>query len=179
MELPQVVTKESNEQQSNVDKNGEEILFEGISAFRNDTRNDACTYICTYCCAILFIMVFTCGLVIFFLPLYFMVCLCEIAIWKLYLTKDAIYHNRRAGYARGCCVSNWVIPLRDIKRIDVQGTQRIAVTVGRDKVSSYVGLRVALKITNQDSIIIDEVGNAREFVAAVKRQMARIGEENK
>lgn len=154
-----------NSGQKKLDENDEEIMFEGIY--------DLQALICAYGCAIPFLVIFTAGIVLLILPIIILVQCCNKASWKLYLTRNAIHHvyvPTNSGLM--LCKRNWVIPLDDIKDIYVRGcSDDIAVQLGNSMIYKYIPKYYHYKIDNEDCLLIHNVKNREEFVAAVKKAL--------
>ncbi len=161
----EVVTSEPQYQtnsQPKLNKNGEEIIFDSIS-------NSGNLWVCLFSsvCVILVMVICTCGILLLFSPIFIVMQICEYVHWELYLTKDAIHHTKNAHKSRGCCITHWVIPLREI--LVTKNKHTILVNVGTENIHKYISFQYLLFTTN--SIEITGVANAEEFVAAVKEQM--------
>lgn len=159
----EVVTMEPQHPvEKKLDKNGEEILFEGIPKFRTNPRDQLFATICVL------LVLCTCGLLLPFIPYCVVMWTCEYKYWELYLTKDGIHHTKNATYSRGCCLTHWVIPLKEVKDI-VLMKNKILINVGTENIYKYISFQYLLATT--DSIEIVGVENAEEFIAAVKEKL--------
>ena len=162
----EVVTMEPQHQvQKKRDKNGEEILFEGIPEFRTNPRMNFFSIVCV----LVLVVLCSCGLLLPFIPFCIVIQICEYKYWELYLTRDAIHHTKIATYSRGCCLTHWVIPFREIKDI-VLTKNKIVINVGTENIYKYISIQYLLATTN--SIEIVSVENAEEFISAVKEKLA-------
>lgn len=162
----EVVTMEPRSQmQKTLDKNGEEIIFEGIHEF-----HDPCIHLFSAVCIILLVILCTCGLLLPFIPYLVVMWTCEYKYWELYLTQDAIHHTKNALRSRGCCLTHWVIPLKEIKDISLMKSNKILINVGSENIYKYISIQY-LRITT-NSIEILGVENAEEFIAAVREKLA-------
>lgn len=135
-------------------ENGEDIIIEGIHGKRT----------AIWCCLALFyisLIVMSFGTGILFIP-------CIIGghyycakKWRLYLTRTDIHYNPGLQYT--------VTPLTQIAQISViPGTENIQIVTKHGSI--YNNAR-GITITNM--LKIDHVTNCREFVEAVKTEMAR------
>ena len=137
-----------------LDDNGDEIVLRGI---HNTTK--------AWCKTMLMFSLFV-GLTVIgllFIPLILLItyCVC-IRKWTLYVTHTDIHYNPGLQYM--------IVPFSDISEISVMpGTDSILIV---KKQGSAFQTGNGEVVTNQ--LDIDDVRNCKEFVEAVKREMASI-----
>ena len=107
-----------------------------------------------------------------FMPLSIIFGIKAVKAWKLYFTKSGIYHVRTNGV--GCCYNKWFIPMHDIEEVYVATRSTIWVQLtDPSKVLDYIHWcnrpLCGQKLT---CLVLSNVANAPEFVAAVKQQLA-------
>ena len=110
------------------------------------------------------------GLICIFLPMGIYCSKKAAQNWTLYLTRDAIHYLFQGQY--NCDRKNWRIPLADIKAIFVPDQHAIVIEMEPCKVYRYVAKPWLSELR---SITFTHCDNAREFVRAVKEQMAAAG----
>ncbi len=103
-------------------------------------------------------------------PLFLIICYATVKRWRLYLTKRGIYHTRPGSW--GCCVDDWFIPIEDILDIHVGigAKNELVIKVGPEKLKEYISWCYRPLFYEADSLIVNHVKNADEFVEAVKRE---------
>ena len=139
-----------------MNENGDEIVFEGI---RNPTK-----LIIFLVVIFSFMMIGSCGLLLLFLPFIIVMLYCVLfRKWRLYITHSELHYSLGFEYT--------ITPFSDISLITVvPGTNKILVN--RKHGSTLYSTHNGVIATNE--LRIDGVANYKEFVAAVKEEMARM-----
>ena len=135
-----------------MDNNGDEIVLKGIC----DVKKTWCFLAIFY----ISIIVLSCGLGLFIIPCFLAAnCFCT-KNWKLYMTHTDIHYNPGCQYI--------LVPFSDINKISViPGTK--TVLINKKQGSIY---NTANGVVIKNELKIENVRNCKEFVEAVKREMA-------
>ena len=137
-----------------INENGDDIVFEGI--------RDPKKLICFLVLIFSFMMIGSLGLGLLFLPCIISLNYCLFfRKWHLYITHSDLHYSIGFEYT--------IIPFSDINLISVvPGTN--TVLVGRKHGQTVIHSNRGVLVTNE--LKISGVANCKEFVAAVKAEMA-------
>jgi hypothetical protein len=92
--------------------------------------------------------------------------------WKLHVTHTSVKYSKPTGI--NCCDKSWVIPFGDIDDIFVcSGAKDVWVRMDPRKVDEYLGWCHKPLCRKLNCLVLSNVSNGHEFVAAVKRQMGQ------
>ena len=135
-----------------VNRNGDEIVFEGI----RDPTKSICSLVLIYS----LLTILSAGIFLLIIPCIIAHIYClQFRKWRLYITHSEFHYGVGFEYT--------IIPFSDINLISViPGTN--TVLVGRKYGQTVIGNNW---VTNE--LRISGVANCKEFVAAVKAEMAR------
>ena len=90
--------------------------------------------------------------------------------WKLYLTRSSVVYHRPTGF----CGNHWTVPFDLIQDIYVvRGTKDIWVKMEPADVYKYIGSCNRPMCGDLNCLVLSNVANGEDFVAAVKREMGR------
>ena len=152
-----------------VDSHGEQILAEG-----NPSRSSlVCDGINFY--LLMGLYMFIGGLALFFILIPLGIC-CGLRAtkdWRLYFTRNGIYHVRTTGSGCSCCYDTWFFALSDIRNITyIVGQKTILIEfVDPAKVNDYIHWCNRPMCRTTTGILIQHVANSEEFVVAVRQHM--------
>lgn len=153
------------QQQKQLSKEGEEIIFEGI-------QECGCKTIGFYICVMVVLVVLTCGVGILIIPCVILKYTCSYVRWELYLTREAVHYIKIERGGLACCANHWVIPFKHITSISLSaGTNDITINIERNKVFQSVTHRHQHWTESKTCLTLRDVANAEEFVAVVKKHM--------
>ena len=149
----------------NIDKNGEEILFEGICNRRK--------VFFSVCCSYFLITTYSFVGVLILIPLAIAFAVRASRGWRLYLTRRGIHYFLPNG-CFCCCDTNWVVPYSDFDDILITPgtTDSIWLSMEPSKIYEYVGKCNKPLCCDLNYLVLSHVENAEEFVNAVKREKA-------
>ena len=166
--MTEVVNLEPSQQRSNpafqkkYNDQGEEIVFEGVCH-----KPGVCSevfWIYFYASVVSLL-----GMLIL-IPIGIFCGLKAMKDWKLYLTRSSVVYIRPRGI--GCCDEKYTIPFSDIDDISVApGTRDIWVRMETSKINEYIGWWSRPMCGQLVALVLSNVANGEEFVAAVKREM--------
>ena len=138
------------------DENGDEIKFEGVCNRSGITSG--ITWFAIYILALSLL----CGCL--FIPLFIACCVMSVKNWKLYITCKGIYYTKTT-----CtCSDHFLIPLEDVEDIYIEPgkTHTIWIKMDHGKINKYL----PLYNRQLNCLVIENVQNSDDFVAAVKRE---------
>ena len=91
--------------------------------------------------------------------------------WKLYLTRSSMVYHRPNGC---CCKQHYTVPFDLIQDIyTVRGTKNIWVKMEPADLYKYIGWCNRPLCGDINFLVLSNVANGKDFVAALKREMGR------
>ena len=145
------------------DENGDEIKCEGVCNRCGVTSE--VTWMAIYVLGLSLLAGFI------FIPLFIAGCVMAVKNWKLYVTRKGIYYTRPT-YCFGLCFTHWFIPLEDVEDIYIAPgtTHTIWVKMDPGKINEYLHWCYRPLCVQLNCLILGNVQNSEDFVAAVKRE---------
>ncbi len=159
---PPVLQQIINSQEGKLDKNGEQILMEGV-----------CNQPLFYWGSIVSAFFISAASFVIVFPIAICFFCAALKNWKLYLTQNAIhYHQASLSCLGGRSI---VIPLSYIKSISIDA-DCIVVCMETSRAKEFIYTPPTfcgcIKEPEHTNVVIEYVKNSAEFIEAVKRELA-------